>query len=599
MPYAQVSNLDFLEIKTALKDYLRAQGEFTDFDFDGSVWSNLLDVLAYNTYYTAFNTNLVVNELFLDSATLRDNVVSLAKQLGYRPKSITAPKAVVNFVATLGNNSPANIVLKKGTGFVTTFDDVLYQYSVVQDYTVPVIDSVANFTEVELYEGAVTTNFFTVNSSQLSQRFILQNPGTDTNSIRVKVYPSQNSTSYEFYSLATNILNVNSESKTYFVDETEDEKYEIFFGDGVLGRKLANGEYVEISYIVTNGPESNGARSFTFSGVLEDDNGNTNFSVSISDVTTVSVASGGEEIESIKKIKYNAPKYFGTQDRAVTAADYAVIVRNIYPAVADVITYGGEESDPPEYGKVKIAVKPNNLTKLSSFTKKEIVDTLKNYMVASVTPEIIDPSLIYVELTSKIYYDREVTTQTPEQIKSKVIAGVENYISQSDTEKFNGKFRYSKFVGVIDDTDRSINSNNTTVMMRKDFYPGINSSFYYELCFQNEFDVDCERTTVSTTGFKVVEYPNYTVYLEDRNGKIVLYRLDSLSGEKIVLNDSIGVVNYKKGEIQLYDLTIIQGSFFDNRIELRARPASNDIIATREVYLDVDISNSKFTAYPE
>jgi hypothetical protein len=599
MPYAQVSNLDFVEIKTALKDYLRAQGEFTDFDFDGSVWSNLLDVLAYNTYYTAFNTNLVVNELFLDSATLRDNVVSLAKQLGYRPKSITAPKAVVSFVATLGNNSPTNIILKKGTGFVTTFDDVLYQYSVVQDYTVPVIDSVAIFNEVELYEGAVTTNFFTVNSSQSSQRFILQNPGTDTNSIRVKVYPSQNSTSYEIYNLATNILNVNSESKTYFVDETEDEKYEIFFGDGVLGRKLANGEYVEISYIITNGPESNGARSFTFSGVLADDNGNNNFSVSISDVTTVSVASGGEEIESIKKIKYNAPKYFGTQDRAVTAADYAVIVRNIYPAVADVITYGGEEADPPEYGKVKIAVKPNNLTKLSSFTKKEIVAELKNYMVASVTPEIIDPSIIYVELTSKIYYNREVTTQTPEQIKSKVIAGVENYISQSDTEKFNGKFRYSKFVAVIDDADRSINSNNTTVMMRKDFYPGINSSFYYELCFQNEFDVDCERTTVSTTGFKVVEYPNYTVYLEDRNGKIVLYRLDSLSGEKIVLNDSIGVVNYKKGEIQLYDLTIIQGSFFDNRIELRARPASNDIIATREVYLDVDISNSKFTAYPE
>ena len=599
MPYAQVSNLDFLQIKTALKDYLRAQGEFTDFDFDGSVWSNLLDVLAYNTYYTAFNTNLVVNELFLDSATLRDNVVSLAKQLGYRPKSITAPKAVVSFVATLGNNSPANIILKKGTGFVTTFDDVLYQYNVVQDYKVPVVNSVANFSEVELHEGAVTTNFFTVNSSQLSQRFILQNPGTDTNSIRVRVYPSQNSTSFEIYSLATNILNVNSESKTYFVDETEDEKYEIFFGDGVLGRKLENGEYVEISYIVTNGPESNGARSFTFSGVLEDQNGNSDFTATISDVTTVSVASGGEEIESIKKIKYNAPKYFGTQDRAVTAADYAVIVRNIYPAVADVIVYGGEEADPPEYGKVKIAVKPNNLTKLSSFTKKEIVATLKNYMVASVTPEIIDPSIIYVELTSHIYYNREVTTQTPEQIKTKVISGVENYIAQSDTEKFNGKFRYSKFVAVIDDADRSINSNNTTVMMRKDFYPGINSTFYYELCFQNEFDVDCERNTISTTGFKVVEYPNYTVYLEDRNGKIVLYRLDSLSGEKIVLNDFVGDINYKKGEIQLYDLTILQGSFFDNRIELRARPASNDIIATREVYLDVDISNSKFTAYPE
>ena len=274
-------------------------------------------------------------------------------------------------------------------------------------------------------------------------------------------------------------------------------------------------------------------------------------------------------------------------------------MRSIYPSVADVIVYGGEEADPPEYGKVKIAVKPNNLTRLSSFTKKEIAVTLKNYMVASVTPEIIDPSIIYVELTSKIYYNREITTQTPEQINSKVISGVENYIEQSDTEKFNGKFRYSKFVGVIDDTDRSINSNNTTVMMRKDFYPGINSTFYYELCFQNEFDLDCERTTISTTGFKVVEYPNNTVYLEDRNGKIVLYRLDSLSGEKIILNDFVGDINYQKGEIQLYDLTIIQGSFFDNRIELRARPASNDIIATREVYLDVDISNSKFTAYPE
>lgn len=599
MPYAQVSNLDFKEIKTALKDYLRAQGEFTDYDFDGSVWSNLLDVLAYNTYYTAFNTNLVVNELFLDSSTLRDNVVALAKQLGYRPKSITAPKAVLSFTATFGNNSPSSIILRKGSGFVTTFDDVLYQYSVVQDYKVPIVNSVANFSEIDLYEGTVTTNFFTVDNSQSSQRFILQNPGTDTNSIRVKVYPSRNSTSFENYILAANILNVNSESKTYFVDEIEDEKYEIFFGDGVFGRKLTNGEYIEISYIVTSGSESNGARTFTFSGVLEDDGGNANFNVVISNVNTISAASGGEEIESVKKIKYNAPKYFGTQDRAVTAEDYRSIVRNIYPAVADVIVYGGEEADPPEYGKVKISVKPNNLTRLSSFTKKEIVKALKNYMVASVTPEIIDPSIIYVELTSKVYYNREITNQTPEQITSKVISGVENYIDQSDTEKFNGKFRYSKFVAVIDDTDRSINSNNTTVIMRKDFYPGINSTFYYELCFQNEFDLDCERTTISTTGFKVVEYPNNTVYLEDRNGKIVLYRLDSLSGEKIVLNDFVGNINYKKGEIQLYDLTIIQGSFFDNRIELRARPASNDIIATREVYLDVDISNSKFTAYPE
>jgi hypothetical protein len=599
MPYTQVSNLDFNEIKVALKDYLRAQTDFTDFDFEGSVWSNLIDLLAYNTYYTAFNTNLVVNELFLDSSTLRDNVVALAKQIGYRPKSKTAPKAAVNFKVTLGNNSPSHVILKQGTGFISTFDDTLYQFVTVEDVKVPVIDSVANFTEVGIYEGSFVKNFFTVNSSLQSQRFILQNPGADINTIKVKVYPSSTSTSYEIYSLSTNILDVSSSSKTFFVDEIEDEKYEIFFGDGILGRKLENNEYIEISYITTNGPATNGARSFTFTGVLEDVNGNSNFTTTVSDLATVSVASGGEDIESIKKIKYNAPKYFGTQDRAVTASDYAAIVRNIYPAVADIIVYGGEEADPPEYGKVKIAVKPNNLTKLSSFTKKEIIDSLKQYMVASVTPEIIDPSIIYIELTSNIYYNKSVTTQSPEQIRSKVISGLENYIALADVEKFNGKFRYSKMVGVIDDADRSINSNQTTVMMRKDFYPGLNSTYYYELCFQNEFDLDCDRTTVSSTGFVVVEYPTVTVYLEDRNGKIVLYRLDSLTGEKVVLNDFVGDIDYKKGEIKLYDLTIIKGSFFDNRIELRVRPASSDIVASREVYLDVDISNSKFTAYPE
>lgn len=599
MPYTQVSNLDFSDIRVALRDYLRSQTDFTDFDFEGSVWSNLIDLLAYNTYYTAFNTNLVVNELFLDSATLRDNVVALAKQIGYRPKSRTAPKAAINFRVTFGSNSPTHVILKQGTGFVSTFDDSLYQFAVIEDVKVPVIDSVANFTEVEIYEGTFVKNYYTVDNSLQSQKFILQNPGTDINTIRIRVYPSSTSTTYETYNLSTNILDVNSSSKIFFVDEIEDEKYEIFFGDGILGRKLETGEYIEVSYMTTSGPITNGARSFTFTGVLEDVSGNSNFTTTISDLATVSVASGGEDIETVKKIKYNAPKYFGTQDRAVTASDYAAIVRNIYPAVADIIVYGGEEADPPEYGKVKIAIKPNNLTKLSSFTKKEITTALKQYMVASVTPEIIDPSITYVELTSNIYFNKSVTTQTAEQIRSKVIAGLENYITLEDVEKFNGKFRYSKIVGVIDDADRSINSNQTTVMMRKDFYPGLNSTFYYELCFQNEFDLDCDRTTVSSTGFVVAEYPTTTVYLEDRNGKIVLYRLDSLTGEKVVLNDFVGDINYKKGEVQLYDLTIVKGSFFDNRIELRARPASNDIVASREVYLDVDISNSKFTAYPE
>jgi hypothetical protein len=599
MSYVQINNLDFNEIRTALIEYLRAESDFTDYDFEGSTFSVLIDLLAYNTYYTAFNTNMVVNELFLDSATLRDNVVALAKQLGYRPKSKVAPKATVSFSVSFNGISPREIILRKGTGFVTIFDDNLYQYVTTEDYIALVSNNEAIFSNVEIYEGSLITANFSVSTGLQSQRFILQNPAIDTNTIQVKVYPSINSTSYQVYKVADNILNISSTSNVFFIDEIEDEKYEIFFGDGVLGRKLQNNEYVEISYLTTNGPSTNGARSFTFSGVLEDLNGNSGYSLNITNVTTINESNGGQDIESVSKIKFNAPKYYGTQDRAVTSADYAAIVRNIYPAIADIIIYGGEEAVPPEYGKVKISIKPSNSSSLSAFTKQEIVRELKSYMVASVTPEIINPSILYIELNSKIYYNRQITTLVPEEIRSKVISGLENYIETSEVEKFNGKFRYSKIVGVIDDADRSINSNQTTVLMRKDFYPSINSTFFYEVCFQNKFLVDCEEPSVQSTGFVVSEYPNFTVYLEDRAGKIILYRLDSLSGDKIVLNDFVGDINYDDGEIMLYDLTIIKGSYFDNRIEIRVKPASNDINALRNVYLDVDIPNSKFNAYQE
>lgn len=598
MPYSQLQNLDFEDIKTALKDYLRAQDEFTDFDFEGSTLSNLLDVLAYNTYYTAFNTNMVVNELFLDSASLRDNVVAIAKQLGYRPKSITAPKANITFNLDFTGSYPPVAVLKKGSGFVTQFDNNLYQYVVIDDQKALVSSSSSTLT-LDIYEGTLITNFFTVSNAQRSQRFILDNQGIDVSTIRVKVFPSSNSTSYETYELSTNILNASPTSKVFFVEEIEDERYEIFFGDGILGRKLLDGEYIEISYLITSGPVSNGARIFTFNGVIEDENGSSSYFVSASNLVVNSAASGGENIESISKIKYNAPKTFGSQNRAVTSTDFESIVRNVYPAVADIIVFGGEEADPPEYGKVKIAIKGRNVSALSSVTRKQIADALKPYMIASITPEIINPSILYVELTSKIYYNSYKTTESPSVIRNKVISGIENYISLSDTEKFNGKFRYSKFVGVIDESDRSINSNETTIMMRKDFYPSINSKFYYELCYQNEFDKDCDGPTLSSTGFTVAEYPNFTVYLEDRDGKIVLYRLDALTGDKILVNEYVGDINYVKGETKLYDLTILKGSFFDNRIEVRVKPKKNDILASREVYLDVDIQNSKFTAYKE
>jgi hypothetical protein len=600
MSYVQVNNLDFNEIRTALVEYLRADSDFTDYDFEGSTLSVLIDLLAYNTYYTAFNTNMVVNELFLSSATLRDNVVTLAKQLGYNPKSITAPVAYVNFDVNFTGTTPDVTFLKKGTGFNTIFDGNLYQYVVVDDQEASVVNGVAEFKNVPIYEGSLITNSYTVNTSLKSQRFTIDNPGADISTVRVKVFEGQNSSFFEIFEFADNILNVNKNSPVYFIEEIEDEKYQLFFGDDVIGKKLQNGQFIEISYLVTNGSVTNGARTFTFAGILEDINGNSNFPVEITVFNNLNTpADGGEEIESISKIRFNAPKYYGTQDRAVTAGDYAATVRKIYPAVADIITYGGEDARVPEYGKVKIVIKPKNSVLLSSITKQEIIRKLKPYMVASVTPDIEDPSVVYVEITSSIFYDRSKTIQKPEEIKSKVISALNQYIQQSDTEKFNGKFRYSKFIGVIDEADKSINSNTTSVTIRKDFYPQINSQSFYEICYQNSFNVDCDEVSIFSTGFVTAEYPNTTVYFEDRSGKIVLYRIDSLTGEKITVSDSLGTVDYDKGELMLYNLTIIKGSFDDNKIEVRARPRSNDIVALRNVYLDVDLAKSKFTANPE
>ena len=598
MPYTQVANLDFENIKIQLKEYLRSQNDFTDYDFEGSALATLIDTLAYNTYYTAFNTNMVVNELFIDSATLRDNVVAIAKQLGYRPKSATSPTAYISFTVTYTNaTTDKELNLRKGTGFISNYDNAIYNYVVTSDVKASVINGVATFSNVPIREGTVLNSEFTIQTASKGQRFILDNENIDTNTITVNVYPG-GGTFNEPYLLADNILGVDGNSKVFFLDEIEDERYEILMGDGVLGKKLDNNTRIDVSYLTTSGPASNGVKAFVFSGVIENENGVSPSAFTTSIVSTTA-SSGGEGIESTAKIKYTAPKAYGTQDRAVTAQDYEAIVRKVYPATSDIIIFGGEDQDPPQYGKVFISLKPKDASYLTSLTKSQIISDLKKYVIASVEPQIVDPSILFVEMTSKIYYNGGVTDQTPANIRDKAIAAIQSYLLTSDTEKFNGKFRYSKFVGVIDDADVSINSNLTSLTMRKDFYPQLNSTFYYEVCFQNAFDEDCDDPVLSSTGFRVTEYPNFDVYVEDRDKKIVLYRLDNVTGEKVVLDSDIGDIDYVKGELKMYALTIIKGSFFDNRISLRVRPLSNDIKAMREVYLDVDVPNSSFTAYKE
>ena len=598
MSYVQVANLDFTEIKSSLKEYLRSNSDFTDYDFEGSTLSTILDVLAYNTYYTAFNTNMAVNELFIDSATLRDNVVSIARQLGYRPRSSTAATAYVSFEITYSNpTSDTEVILKEGTGFVASFNNKIFQFVTPSNVSAPVVNNVALFDQVLVREGTLLTDNFTVNTSNKTQRFVLDNRNIDASTIKVEV-SVDGSTISEPYLLADNILDITGDSKVFFLNEIDDQRYEIIFGDGVIGEKLEDQSTISVRYVTTNGPEANGIRTFVFSGVLENDLGISPSAFDSRILSTI-VAVGGETAESIQEVKFSAPKTFGTQNRAVIASDYAAIVRNIYPAVGDIIVFGGEEQVPPEYGKVFISVKPRDSAYLTSLTKQSIISELKKYTVASVEPVLIDPSILYVELMSKIFYDGSKTDETPAQIQAKVTSTFQSYIERSETEKFNGKFRHSKAVSVIDDSSKAITSNLTSVMMRKDFYPQLNSTSYYEICFQNQFDKDCDDPVLTSTGFRVTEYPNFDVYLEDNDGKIVLYRLDALTGEKVVLDKEVGIIDYVKGETIMNSLTIIKGSFFDNRISVRVKPASNDIKASREVYLDVDVANSSFIAYKE
>lgn len=601
MAYNQLTNLDYFDIKVALRDYLKANSDFSDYDFEGSTLGMLLDVLAYNTYYSAFNANMVVNEAFLDSATVRDNVVSLAKQLGYVPRSSVAASAAIDLTLNIssGTTIPETVFLKRGNAFISIVNDQVYQYVVLDDVKASVLpNNTAYFPSLKIYEGSFVTNTYNVTSNEQFS-VILNNAGIDTSSIRVRVFQGSNSTNFEKFIQSDNILNVSPTSPSYFVNEIEDENYKITFGDGVFGKKLVQGQVVEISYIVTNGAETNGTSNFTFNGVVADVSGGSNFVATVGSVNVLTRAFGGADIESIDSIKINAPAMYGTQNRAVTATDYTSIIRRVYPVAADIITYGGEEADPPEYGKVKIAIKPRNLAYLSSYTKKIILDELRKYSVASIIPEIVDASIIYIEMYSRIFYDATVTTSTSDAIKTKVIENINKYITSSDTEKFGGKYRYSKFISAIDSSDRSVRSNLTEIVMRKDFYPSLNNNAYYEFCFNNRFAVDVDVKTLSSTGFTVQTYPQYTVYLEDRDGKVVLYRLDSQTSEKIVLNSNQGIINYEKGEIQLYNLNIIAGSYNDNKIEIRVKPEYNDIVAKREVYLDVDIDKSIFTLIQE
>jgi hypothetical protein len=601
MPLTKYTNLDFDQIKTSIKSYLRANSNFTDFDFEGSNFSVLIDTLAYNTYITAFNTNMVVNESFIDSATLRENVVSLARNIGYVPRSRKSAQAQVSFNIEFTGTSPT-VTLNKGLVTVGAVDNSSVVFSIPEDITAaslltgPDINGNgprrASFQNIDIYQGTLLRKTFQVNAS-VDQRFILDNPGIDTSSIRVTVKGPQETVGRE-YNQVENIIDVTSISEIYLIQEISDERYELLFGDGIFGKKLENDSIIEVSYIISDGSAGNGATNFSFTGSVKNSTDNIFLPTNTVTVTTNQSAVNGSNIEPIESIKYYAPRLYSSQYRAVTAKDYEAIIQRIYPDTESVSVVGGEELDPPEFGTVVLSIKPKNGTFLSDFTKTQILSKLKTYSVAGVNQRIEDLKLLYIELNSSVFYN---ASQVPDanQLRTDVISSLNSYADSIDLNTFGGRFKYSKLVKVIDDTNSAITSNITKVIIRRDLKALLNQFTQYEICYGNKFHVVASGFNIKSTGF-TVQGSGDLLYFTDvpnadlQSGAIAIVK-ESDDGPVVVV-PAAGSVDYVKGEILINTVNITSTVKPDGIIEIQAVPESNDVIGLKDLYLQLNIDNS-------
>ena len=594
MPFTKFTNLDFDQIKAQIKGYLRANSDFKDFDFDGSNFSVLIDTLAYNTYITAFNSNMVVNESFLDSATLRENVVSLARNIGYVPRSRSAAKATISFTINTTSNTPT-LTLAAGLVCVGASEDTTVMFSIPSSITTTVNNGVATFDNIEVFQGTFLRKQFLVDGS-LDQRFLLDNSFIDSSTIVVKVAGlSEAGTLGREYSLAENILNIDSTSETYLIQEVQDEKYELLFGDGYFGKKLENGAIITATYIITDGKDGNGSQNFSYSGRVLDSNGNPVVPTNNITITTNQSAANGGDIESIDSIKYFAPRIYASQYRAVTARDYEAIIQSIYPNTESVAVVGGEELDPPEFGQVLISIKPKNGDFVSDFDKQNIQSKLKNYSLSGINQKIIDLKVLYVEIDSAIYYNSSQVSNVNE-VKSKVL-GVLNTFSASNINKFGGRFKYSKLGQIIDGSDNSITSNITRVIIRRNVKCLLNQSAQYELCYGNSFKKNKGGFNIKSTGFTIANQTGTLYFTDVPNdtgdmGVLSVVKESSESNEFIVVVKSAGTIDYKKGEIIINTITFTSTIKSNNIVEIQACPDSNDVIGLKDLYLSFSVSDS-------
>ena len=593
MAFGQYVNLDFDEIKVSIRDYLRANTNFTDYDFEGSNLSIIIDALAYNTYTTAYNTNMAVNECFLDSATLRENVVSLARNIGYVPRSRRSARAKVSFTVD-GLLETSTLTLNSGIVCNGSGDNTNYIFCIPEDITVPVTNGVAQFQNIEIYEGNFVSQNFTVDTSLTNQRFILNNSFIDTSTISVKVKQSETATSSVTYKQIDNIIGITSTSSSYLLQEIEDERYELIFGDNVIGKKLANSNYVTVTYITSDGKEGNGASEFSFVGNITNQDGAAINANLIGLVSTEEKSRDGDDIESISSIKYYAPRIYSSQYRAVTSSDYESVLGYIYPNVESVTAYGGEEMSPPRFGKVFISVKPRNGDFLSDETKRELIQKLKSYAVAGIVPEFVDLKYLYVELRANPYYNPNLN-DNPESLKTGISNALTQYSRSIDVNKFGGRFKYSKAVSLIDSVDSSITSNITLVIIRRNLRAVLGKFAQYEICFGNRFHTQESSYNVVSTGF-TIEGITGTVYLADEvinreKGRIFFFTYTE-GGTPNIVKKNAGTVDYMHGEVLIDTVNILSTSITNDVIEIQAVPHSNDIVGLRDLYVKFDMTNT-------
>ena len=609
MGLVNFSNLDFAQVKTSLKEYLKANSTFTDYDFEGSNLSSIIDVLAYNTYITSYNANMVTNEVFIDSATLRENVVSLARNIGYVPKSRKAAAATISFFVDCSNitPTPASITLKAGPVAATsgTFGNQSFIFSIVSDITVPILDGIANFNEISVYQGSVITSTFTFSSQTPNAKFILPNAGIDTELLKVVVRPNQNSTSETTYTTQDSLFDIDSESKVYYIQEIEDERYQIFFGDGIFGKKLDENNFITASYIISSGDSGNGVSQFEFAGILSYERNGLDYTVTagVSLITTDISSSGGENIETVESIKKFAPRIYASQNRCLTANDYETIIpTKIYQETESISVFGGEELVPPQYGKVFISIKPKTGDFIPNLIKQNIRTKLKKYAVAGIVPEILDLKYLYIEVDSKIYYNTNLAP-SGSSVSSIVSQNANKFADSAEMNKYGARFAYSKFLNVIDQSSEAITSNITTIQMRRDLRAVLNSFAEYSIGFGNEFYIkSMNGYNIKSSAFRISGINN-DVYISDvpntnrENGSLFLFTLPSPnSTTPTIVRRNVGRIDYINGIITLNPVNVLSGKIKDGQsiIELSACPRSNDVIGLQDLYLQLDISTSNF-----